>query len=120
MVGRVRRVLELIRALRPADVAPLEDAQRDVAMLATVYDRLRAWNFSHDFLACIPEHLAVTRADDLGWSHWGTPEAIERSLGAMGLVPPWRRMPRYGALRDQAAGGSRHRDAIERRHRVVR
>ena len=100
MVARVRRVLELIRALRPTDVAPLEDAPRDLAALATVYDRLQAWNFSHEFLARIPDHLAVMRADDLGWSDWGTPEAVERSFAAMGVVPPWRRTPRHSPLRD--------------------
>ena len=31
-----------------------------------------------------------TRADDLGWSDWGTPEAIEESFAAMGVVPPWQ------------------------------
>jgi len=48
------------------------------------------WNFSHDLLSRMPEHLVVTRADGLGWSDWGTPEAIERSFAAMGVVPPWR------------------------------
>ena len=90
MVARVRRVLELLRAVRPADVALLADTPRDVTALATVYDRLRAWNFSHEFLSRRPEHLVVTRADDCGWSDWGTPEAIERSFAAMGVVPPWR------------------------------
>jgi hypothetical protein len=33
------------------------------------------------------------RADDLGWSDWGTPEAIERTFAAMGMVPPWHRLP---------------------------
>jgi len=65
-----------------------------------VYERLQGWNFSHEFLVRIPQHLAVTRADDLGWSDWGTPEAIERSFAAMGLVPPWRTTPWHGALRD--------------------
>ena len=90
MVACVRRVLELLRALRPADVALLEETPFDLAALATVYDRLPPWNFSHEFLSHIPEHLVVTRADDLGWSDWGTPEAIERSFAAMGVVPPWR------------------------------
>jgi len=90
LVSRVRRVLDLLRALRPADVALLEDAPLDLAALATVYERLQAWNFSHEFLTRIPEHLVVTRADGLGWSDWGTPEAIERSFAAMGVVPPWR------------------------------
>jgi len=102
MVASVRRVLELLRALHPADVALLEDTPLAVEALAGVYDRLQPWNFSRHFLARIPEHLAVTRADDLGWSDWGTPESIERSLAAMGVVPPWR----HSALRDHAGVGS--------------
>jgi len=90
MVARVRRVLELFRALRPRDVALLEDVRIDVAGLATAYDRLEPWNFSRGFLARVPEHLVVTHADALGWSDWGTPEAIERSFAQMGVVPPWR------------------------------
>ncbi len=64
-----------------------EDTALDVAALATVYDRLQPWNFSHGFLSRMPEHLVVTRAGDVGWSDWGTPEAIERSLAAIGVVP---------------------------------
>ena len=55
-----------------------------------MYDQLAAWNFSSDFLAHVPQHLMVARADDLGWSDWGTPEAIERTLAALHVVPPWR------------------------------
>src|SRR5262249_20222608 len=90
MVARVRRVLDLLRALRPADVAVLEGAPLDFAGLSAAYDRLRPWNFSRGFLSHIAEHLVVTRADGLGWSDWGTPEAIERSFAAIGVVPPWR------------------------------
>jgi len=90
MVSRVRRVLDLLRALRPADVALLEDAPLDLAALATVYERLEAWNFSRVFLSRIPEELVVTRADGLGWSDWGTPEAIERSFA------PWASSHRGG------------------------
>ena len=35
-------------------------------------------------------NLMVARAGDLGWSDWGTPEAIERTLAALHVVPPWR------------------------------
>jgi mannose-1-phosphate guanylyltransferase len=90
MFARVRRVLELLRALRPDDVALLEDVSIDTSTLDTVYDRLQSWNFSRGFLSRVSEHLVVTRADDLGWSDWGTPEAIERSFAEMGLVPPWQ------------------------------
>ncbi len=90
MVGRVTRILARLREVRPDDVAGLERLPAAPDALACPYDRLRPWNFSRDFLARIPEHLVVVRADDLGWSDWGTPEAIERTLAALGMAPPWR------------------------------
>ena|SRR5438552_3855015 len=32
----------------------------------------------------------LARTDDLGWSDWGRQEAIERTLAALGITPPWR------------------------------
>ncbi len=90
MVGRVARMLELVREVRPGDVADLEGIPAEPDALAAAYDRLAAWNFSRDFLARVPRHLMVARANDLGWSDWGTPEAIERTLAALHVVPPWR------------------------------
>ncbi len=90
MVGRVARLIDLIAGVRPDDVARLTALPADPDALAPVYDELRPWNFSRDFLAHVPEHLIVTRADDLGWSDWGTPEAIERTFATLGVVPPWR------------------------------
>jgi mannose-1-phosphate guanylyltransferase len=90
MVGRAARFIELIRAIRPDDVARLACLPADAEALDALYDGLSAWNFSRDFLARIPGHLVVARADDLGWSDWGTPDAIERSFARLGLVPPWR------------------------------
>ena len=90
MVGRVARMLELVRELRPGDVADLEGTPAEPDALAAAYERLAPWNFSRDFLARVPEHLMVARADDLGWSDWGTPEAIERTLAALRVAPPWR------------------------------
>lgn len=90
MVGRVSRFIELLRAVRPDDVARLASLPTDPEALDKAYDDLPSWNLSRDFLARISRHLVVARADDLGWSDWGTPEAIERSFATMGLVPPWR------------------------------
>ena len=90
MVGRVARMLELVREVRPGDVADLEGIPAEPDALAAAYDRLAAWNFSRDFLARVPQHMMVARAGDLGWSDWGTPEAIERTLAALHVVPPWR------------------------------
>ena len=90
MVGRVARFIELLHEVLPDEVARLGPLAADPDALAPAYDRLRSWNFSRDFLTRIPQHLVVTRADDLGWSDWGTPEAIERTFAGMGMVPPWR------------------------------
>jgi mannose-1-phosphate guanylyltransferase len=90
MVARVDRLLALLATVRPDDVAALASVRSDPEALAPVYDCLPAWNFSRAFLAHIPEHLVVVRADDLGWSDLGTPDAIERAFALNGLVPPWR------------------------------
>jgi mannose-1-phosphate guanylyltransferase len=90
MVGRVARFIELLRELRPDDFARLAQVPADYAALGPVYNEMASWNFSRDFLTRIPEHLIVVRADDIGWSDWGTPEAVERTFATMGLVPPWR------------------------------
>lgn len=89
MVGRVARLVDLLTATRPDDVTQLALLPADPHALAPAYDRLPSWNFSRDFLARIPGHLVVTRAEDIGWSDWGTPEAVERTFAAMGMVPPW-------------------------------
>ena len=90
MVGRVQRFLELLTAVLPDEVARLDRVPADPGALVDTYETLAPWNFSRDFLGRIPEHLVVARGDRLGWSDWGTPEAIERTFAALGLTPPWR------------------------------
>jgi mannose-1-phosphate guanylyltransferase len=90
LVGRVARLIDLLSEARQEDVARLAALPADLDALGPAYDELPSWNFSRDFLARIPQHLVVARADDLGWSDWGTPEAIERTFATMGIVPPWR------------------------------
>jgi mannose-1-phosphate guanylyltransferase len=90
MVGRVQRFLELLTAVLPNEVARLVAMPAGPRGLARTYGTLVPWNFSRDFLERIPEHLAVARGDRLGWSDWGTPEAIERTFAALGLTPRWR------------------------------
>src|SRR3989442_9330585 len=76
MVGRVACLIELLREVRPDEVARFRQLPSAPNALAPAYDRLSSWNFSRDFLVRIPQHLVVARADDLGWIDWGTPEAI--------------------------------------------
>ena len=90
MVLRLRRMLELLHQVRPAGTSRLARLLDDPDALVAAYPSIAAWNFSRDFLARIPEHLAVVRAADVGWSDWGTPEAIEHTLAAMGVLRPWQ------------------------------
>src|SRR4030095_15762669 len=78
MVGRVARFLALLAAVKPDAIDGFAALPADPGALASAYRTLAEWNFSRDFLQRIPEHLVVTRGDHLGWSDWGTPEAIER------------------------------------------
>lgn len=86
MVFEVARMLDLVRRERPDDLARIE---RTDAPTRESYDDLPAWNFSSGFLARITDELLVVRARDTGWSDWGTPEAITRTLRRDGLTPPW-------------------------------
>jgi mannose-1-phosphate guanylyltransferase len=90
MVGRVVRILDLVMDVRAPDVLRLALVPADPDALAPAYEATAGWNFSRDFLARVPEHLIVARGDRLGWSDWGTPEAIERTFAALGMEPPWR------------------------------
>jgi mannose-1-phosphate guanylyltransferase len=84
MVFRLQTMLDLLRRRRPAEYDLF--AQTD----ESAYASLAPWNFSRDFLAHIPEHLVVLRVDDVGWSDWGTPEAVERTLRALNIPLPWQ------------------------------
>lgn len=91
MAFRLRRLLSLLRRNLPREVAELEQLPPDRLSRSAAYEKLTAWNFSHDFLQRNPRELIAVRADDLGWSDWGTPEAIERTVLSLGLDPPWMR-----------------------------
>jgi mannose-1-phosphate guanylyltransferase len=90
MVFCLGRVLELLRNKRRADCEQMERG-------ATAYRALPSWNFSHDFLARVPEDLIAMRVENIGWSDWGTPESIERTFALLNRHPPWRPRPLTGA-----------------------
>jgi hypothetical protein len=81
MVFRLDRMLTLLRRRRPGDCAVLRQFDEDA------YPALTPWDASRDFLAHIPTALAVLQVDDVGWSDWGTPEAIERRFRDLNLGP---------------------------------
>lgn len=91
MVFRIGRMLELLATLRPDDHARMSERRGCGVELERLYDELPPWNFSHEVLARIARELVVLRAENTGWSDWGTPEAIERTLSRLDVVPPWRR-----------------------------
>ncbi len=93
MLFRVGRMLEILRLTRPHEMAAMEDVIGDPTGCCAGYRELGAWNFSHDVLARRPQDLLVVPADDLGWSDWGTPEAIAQTVTALGLAPAWLHAP---------------------------
>jgi mannose-1-phosphate guanylyltransferase len=90
MAFRVDRALSLLRASRPADVAWLESCLGDPVGLDRAYAALEPWNFSQGFLTPHADQLVVVRADEMGWSDLGTPEAVLRTVAALGISVPWR------------------------------
>lgn len=86
-LDRIASLIPPGRALGPC--LAMESVLDRPGALDAHYPTLVPWNFSRDFLDRIPRHLAVLRADDLGWSDWGTPEAIARTLTARGQTPSW-------------------------------
>ena len=90
MVFRLPRMLELMRQVLPAEFEAMCALPADPAAAAVSYHDLRPWNFSTAFLARIPEHLIVLRVENVQWSDWGTPQAIERTFRRLKLRPPWR------------------------------
>ena len=90
MVFRAARVLELLARERPEEFACLRGMWTDRGALERAYESLAPWNFSGGFLARIPGHLVALRVDDVAWSDWGTPQAIERTLVALGRPLPWQ------------------------------
>jgi mannose-1-phosphate guanylyltransferase len=90
MVFRLRRMLDILAALRPEDHARVSALLQDPQGLDAHYGTSAPWSFSHEVLARIPAELVALRAENTGWSDWGTREAIERTLAALAVVPPWQ------------------------------
>jgi mannose-1-phosphate guanylyltransferase len=91
MAFQLRPVLSLLARLRPDDFGQMKRLVVSPGRIDDVYRSLMPWNFSSGFLARVVPHLAVVRAEDTGWSDWGTRRAIEQTFAILRLVPPWRR-----------------------------
>lgn len=46
-------------------------------------------DFSRAILEAAPSYLAVAKLPHVGWSDWGTPQRVVRSLCAAGITPSW-------------------------------
>lgn len=90
---RVQRMLEILRLCRPREMAAMQGLMGGRAICGARYGELGAWNLSREVLARRPQDLVVVPADDLGWSDWGTPEAITDTISAHGLTAAWLRAP---------------------------
>lgn len=104
MAFRVGRLLELLRLTCATEVAAIEEMTAEPSRRAEAYAALPRWNFSRDFLEHHAEQLLVVRGADFGWSDWGTPEAIARTVLSLGLNPPWLRLSSAAAA--AAVGGA--------------
>jgi mannose-1-phosphate guanylyltransferase len=89
MAFRASRALELLEERLPGRCHELARASRDRATLERYYATATPWNFSNDFLSAVARHLVVVRAEQTGWSDWGTPRSIERTFAALNRIPPW-------------------------------
>ena len=105
MVFRLRRMLELIRDVIPAEVHRLDELRERRRTLAEIYEEIEPWNFSRRVLERIPHQLVVIPVEGLHWSDWGTRASIERTLMALDRRPPWspRKAPTAAAARPIAA-----------------
>jgi mannose-1-phosphate guanylyltransferase len=103
MAFRVSRVLDLVAQRLPESHAELHAAYASRRALEAYYAAGPKWNFSHDFLSTVAQHLVVVRAEHTGWSDWGTPSSIERTFAALNRVPPWQARRATASLPQTAA-----------------
>jgi mannose-1-phosphate guanylyltransferase len=63
------------------------DGPAERAVLEAIYERTAPSNFSRDVLERAP-NLAVLPVEGSGWSDWGSPDRVFRSLEERGLLAP--------------------------------
>lgn len=110
MAGRLDAYLRLAEAAAPEVFASLHgiaaclDTPAEPAAVAATYRRLPTSDLSRDILARHPEGLAVLAAADIGWSDWGDPGRILRTLRRFDLRPRWLAERRRGAPPGEPGG----------------
>ncbi|NKE70254.1 sugar phosphate nucleotidyltransferase [Candidatus Manganitrophus noduliformans] len=100
--ARAATLYRLARSAAPEMVGCFDRLINDIggagegATLQRIYTEMAPANISKDLFEKIPGHLLVTPVEEVGWSDWGSPERIVRTLR------------RYGkALRLKGAADSR-------------
>jgi len=93
MVGHVRGFLEMVNASLADVVERLREgplwAGEEVHIENSLYERIRAVDFSREVLSVQTPRLLALRMADTGWSDLGHPERVMAVLQAARLEPWW-------------------------------
>lgn len=101
VVGRVYRMLEMIRACAPRLFDSFECAfsssgnKSEEQIADDVYRNLPSVGFSEEVLARCPSNLMVERVDDVEWNDLGEADRVLQTLRTIGHEPNWVRPSLY-------------------------
>ncbi|HYB74661.1 MAG TPA: sugar phosphate nucleotidyltransferase [Candidatus Sulfotelmatobacter sp.] len=107
LAGHMKAFLGLAAACIPQVFEPLRavghllDGVPAAAVLAATYRRIPSTNFSRAILARSPKGLTVLAVRGVGWSDWGDPDRIVRTLRRFQRRPGW--LSAYALAQAQAA-----------------
>jgi len=99
LAGRLEAYFGLAAACIPQILGALRSAAdsfgtpREAATMGAAYARIPPANFSQALLVRCPEHLMLLAARNVGWSDWGDPDRIVRTLRRFDRRPAW--LPAY-------------------------
>lgn len=95
MVGKIDTFLNLFKRHLPelyrmfeVSLAPTEETDEAESM-RSLYSRLSGINFSSQVLERAVDHLLVMRVGEVGWSDWGEPQRLIKTLAKLGIQPEW-------------------------------
>lgn len=93
MVGHVRAYLQMVQAALPDLLDVLAPARlwagQELHIEGSLYERIPTINFASQVLSANPEHLAVLRMNDVGWTDLGNPERAHMTARQNGYEPGW-------------------------------
>ena len=96
MIGHINAFLDLVRQALPDLVESFESIRpsfftaAEQAAVRNLYSTIPLASFSEDALSVRPDHLAVLRATDLGWSDRGNPNLVLSVIENKGVQTEWR------------------------------